>query len=502
MRPSQSFDFVEEEATRVAIGARFFAWWLETTDVVILNSPWLQRGTGRALRCFWILLQLLRWCALLYTSIEARSKLLRDSWMLFGVLGMLLCLGHVLYASIRVSRDRFLTGLVFCVGLVTCVACYSGLEFTTEDKRTRVVYMDDIVFTFMALCHCSVHPLVLLLLLPLFLDQIEIPEAPQDGMAIQSSLSFCCIMCALTKDFSTRVKAVSTGMLYGDGDANDPLDSPLAGRSGRPFCWLAVIGNWICWLLYMVTMESEAVWKVAEAFLFLLALSLVLLSNALGPLYADAIMALLCHAPGLLLAIRVMNSQFISSAGEDIHTSYMRYLAQCFAWLYFSEATQVLGTQTLIQAGCHPLVCAAGFLLLLAQVLLETIWWDGRMEQDTSAWSLLMPLGRAAHMPYFIIHMAAWITRKVSFSCYSCLRSLRTPVPVCLLLVGSHLVDYQVRLKAIREGLRLSAGNAASSEVVAGHLEMSVLETAETELSWEPGEAEQEVWQWVEGKMA
>ena len=75
-------------------------------------------------------------------------------------------------------------------------------------------------------------------------------------------------------------------------------------------------------------------------------------------------------------------------------------------------------------------------------------------------------------------------------------------MPVCLLLVASHVVDYHVRLGAIREGLRRSAENAASSEAVAGHVvELTVLEpVAETELSWEPGETEAEVWHWVEGK--
>ena len=390
MRPSQSEHFVEDEATRLDLAASFSEWWLETTDAVILNSPWLQRGTGRALRCFWILLQLFRWCALLWTEPKVRRKLVREPLMLLGVAGMLLCLGHVLWASMTTSRDRFATGLIFCVGLVACVACYSALEFATEQEETRMVYMDDVMFLFVALCHCNVHPLVFLLMPPLFIDQVTTPRTLQDGMVPHSTWTACLIVCALTTDFSKRVKAVSTGMLYGDGDANDPLNSPLAGRSGRKFCWLSAISTWMTWLLYMWSTAPGSRWR--EALLFLLALSLALASAGCGALSADVIMALLCHAPPTLVAMRVMNSEF-NPIGDDITTLYMEYLTHCFEWLYFCEATHVLATQTLIQAGCHPAVCAAGFLVLLAQVLVETIWWDDQIEQATSLWSLIMPLG-------------------------------------------------------------------------------------------------------------
>lgn len=36
-------------------------WWRETTDVVILNSPWLRRETGRSLRIMWVIVHILWW---------------------------------------------------------------------------------------------------------------------------------------------------------------------------------------------------------------------------------------------------------------------------------------------------------------------------------------------------------------------------------------------------------------------------------------------------------
>lgn len=36
-------------------------WWRETTDHVILNSPWLKRETGHAFRFLWALMHLLWW---------------------------------------------------------------------------------------------------------------------------------------------------------------------------------------------------------------------------------------------------------------------------------------------------------------------------------------------------------------------------------------------------------------------------------------------------------
>ena len=37
-------------------------WWRETTDLVILSSPWLRRETGHALRSLWVLLHVMWWC--------------------------------------------------------------------------------------------------------------------------------------------------------------------------------------------------------------------------------------------------------------------------------------------------------------------------------------------------------------------------------------------------------------------------------------------------------
>lgn len=45
-------------------------WWQETTDSVILNSPWLRHGIDRVLRCLWVLVQLPFWYDVLYLEGE------------------------------------------------------------------------------------------------------------------------------------------------------------------------------------------------------------------------------------------------------------------------------------------------------------------------------------------------------------------------------------------------------------------------------------------------
>ena len=44
-----------------ACGALTMTWWRETTDRVVLNSPWLRRDTGRFFRCMSISLHGMAW---------------------------------------------------------------------------------------------------------------------------------------------------------------------------------------------------------------------------------------------------------------------------------------------------------------------------------------------------------------------------------------------------------------------------------------------------------
>ena len=45
--------------------AKALAWWRDTTDPVVLNSPWLRRGTGRFFRALCTLGQIGAWLCML-----------------------------------------------------------------------------------------------------------------------------------------------------------------------------------------------------------------------------------------------------------------------------------------------------------------------------------------------------------------------------------------------------------------------------------------------------
>ena len=67
--------------------------------------------------------------------------------------------------------------------------------------------------------------------------------------------------CCSSKDFTARVKAVSSGVLFGSGSnqqnaEEEALKSPVAGRSGRRWCW--PLGSWLVWSL------SLGIWSLGK----------------------------------------------------------------------------------------------------------------------------------------------------------------------------------------------------------------------------------------------
>ena len=87
----------------------------------------------------------------------------------------------------------------------------------------------------------------------------------------------------------------------------------------------------------------------------------------------------------------------------------------------------VLATQTSIQAGCHPLVCAAAALLPFLNLL--------------------------------------WLVICVNYFSISSIPHLLTQPAVSLVLICSHFVDYSKRMKAIQEGFLSSETNARTQHL-------------------------------------
>ena len=246
-------------------------------------------------------------------------------------------------------------------------------------------------------------------------------------------LTECLLLAAFTMDFSNRIQAVATGILHGsesDSTASALLQSPVAGRSGRPPCWLAGLFSWIWWLIdinvysFKETEAEQLRLALSSFVLFLLVCGLSACSwrnfHALG---ADVALGILCHTPAALKSVELIMDQ----ANPSPSSSFFSYPA-----VLKYQLMHVLATQTLIQAGCHPGVCA-GFTLPLC---VFAVW-----EQALSAGDL---------STIDTIHV----------------RLLMGP-SVCLVLICSHFIDYFARMKAIREGFASSAENARTREHLA-----------------------------------
>ena len=393
------------------------AWWRETTDVVILNSPWLKRSTGRAIRCVWICIHVFRWLFLILFMETALERVKKSSYMQMELLIMLFCFLRVLWVVLLTKRDGFWSGLLMCLGFLLSFKALGVFG-------PPAVGGDDSAYAFVTLCHCNVHPLgiclvVLLSTVRLCTDRHGICLEPWvfASAGLYTCISQILLLLAFTMDFSNRIRAVVSGVLY--GGENSPtkslvLASPVAGRSGRSFCWLAGLYNCI-WLL-LDTWISAGVGEIylsrAVAYSLLAFLLLYEASSHLDGLHSDLILAYVCHMPPTLLAIDHLLCQ-------------SQWAPFNYPLAAFFHLMQVMATQTLIQAGCHPMLCACFTLPLYLHI--------------------------------------SWIS--MQFSAVS--RNLLTGPFLCSVLICSHFVDYFKRMKAIQQGLSSSNENARSRERLA-----------------------------------
>ena len=401
-------------------------WWRETTDEVILNSPWLRRSTGRGVRCVWIGVHMLRWLFLLLQDAKALSRLGVNTYLQLKLIVMLLCFARVVWVSVRTTRDSFFTGLLHCVGLGLSFDCYSNVAWG------RVLGLEEFGCTMLTLYHSNVHPIALWLLFGSGTLIVWYYSSPYAGsfvaaLDLHAYSSLCLLLFAFTVDFSNRIGAVSSGMLYGresDSSASAALQSPVAGRSARKPCWLAGLNAWIWWLIYMreANLGNTRVLHAAVAICFLvLAVSICAEHLFLG-WKADIVFGLLCHLPALLLWIDTSRLKDVGSTALEWNERFFGYSYSLDRMVLsdYTEFAQLLATQTLIQAGCHPAVCAGWAVPLLGMHITGSlnIWKNGGFSAPEVGFALL----------------------------------------------GSHFVDYFPRMRAIQEGLASSEENARSIE--------------------------------------
>ena len=157
-------------------------------------------------------------------------------------------------------------------------------------------------------------------------------------------------------------------------------------------------------------------------------------------------MGLLCHLPAELIFMDV-NSGPPKKWDVDV-VGLALVFAPELVLSSICHTASLLATQTMIQAGCHPVVCAAFTLPLFIQ----TVW----LCQSAADVSL-----------YYLYYDGIYL--------------LTAPV-VCFVLICSHFVDYFARMKAIRAGFLSTEGNARSVANV--NLRLPIIELPAVSMSF------------------
>ena len=234
-----------------------------------------------------------------------------------------------------------------------------------------------ILSNFVVLCHCNVHPLGLLLALMLnvtFILSFTLKDTDRSSVAFMDwyliwyLIFFQFVMFfAFSVDFTNRVRAVSCGMLFGSHGDN-PLESPVAGRSGRSFCWLVAWGNWLLLMLVYLAKDQALHLHYEDPFALTmpisstLALCLALIASFLAtwkskPFVGDMVLAYVCVAPTVVHltnsahSVQACQAEFRQGRFYPAwHDQILR--SRDFAWLMIFWQAQIL-----IQAGCHPWAC-------------------------------------------------------------------------------------------------------------------------------------------------
>ena len=398
-------------------------WWLETTDVVFLNSPWLRRSTGRGFRCLWILYHLVLWCiefmnggipyrfCNFLTFIPLWYQISERICFVF----MLLAFGRVLWSALMTNSDTFSNSLLLGGASMASFAFWAPahMNMSQRDRWVPVQHAFMTVFlgyTFPILCHCNVHPVVLLLLftytIGYTLEHFGHNESFfGDLFVLLQIIGFqFCTGFAFSLDFTNRVKAVATGMLH-NADTYDPLESPVAGRSARLFCWLVLMTNWVfiaCFCCLSWDSSRYPSWMyILDTICLCLPWGLLLCTRSPNctPFKCDVAFVSFSYAPPAWVFLR--------------HKLYQGY--DCFVFEEYTAIIWFLGgtllacrsiffaTQAAIQAGCIPLVCLSGFIcvtiIFVASVSMQREgYWTFVWQSGHSASHLLVALAARFHV--------------------------------------------------------------------------------------------------------
>ena len=365
--------------------------------------PWL--------RCLWILYHLFVWC-LEFANGGLPFRLLEPLWYHISerlcFVFMVLAFGRVLWSSLMTSRDTFSNSLLLAGASMISFAFWGDSNMATRDwlipgqDAFVAVFLG---YTFPVLCHCNVHPVVLLLLFTYTMGYTFQHMQDEDAylhdivILLHMIVFQLCIGCAFSLDFTKRVKAVATGMLH-NADTFDPLESPVAGRSARGFCWLVLINNWVfiaCFCGYSWDSSIYPSWMyILDTICLCLPWGLLLVTRSPNCTHfkSDVAFVSFSYAPPTWVLLR---HNFVQASGFDF-LQYYEILLWVFGAVALACRSIFFATQAAIQAGCIPFVCIVGFLFVTI-IFVVTV-----SSQD--CWGLMSQSGYAIPL---VVSLAAWL---------------------------------------------------------------------------------------------
>ena len=355
-------------------------WWSETTDVVFLNSPWLRRSTGRGFRCLWISFHVLLWCLDVtnfgnFHQMKIPVGFQVVEWASFVF--MFLAFAKVFFSSLTTSRETLSNSFLLGLASMLSFAFWDYFGGTPPElflPGQNTFMAGFLAYTFPILCHCNFHPIVLILIffctIGFSLKHFQELETFGDAFFVLHIISFqFCMLFAFTLDFTNRVRAVATGILH-NADGCNPLDSPVAGRSARGFCWLACILNWIfvamfCWISSGLGVYPSSIYFLLDALCLCLPwMVLLCLCRPEGtPFKSDLVFVCLSYTPPFWVLIRPILAEKL--AAESIQTAFDARIFWFLGGLSFACTSTVFATQSAIQAGCLPILCLLGVLFVM-----------------------------------------------------------------------------------------------------------------------------------------
>ena len=191
-------------------GAKALTWWRDTTDPVVLNSPWLRRGTGRFFRALFTFGQIGAWLCVLLPNPHMTWDYIDDKIPSLVVAAV--CLALSSGTSLWTSRESFRGSMFFGIGSAISIRLLTARELHFKNQFSYS-------FVIAVMCHCNVHPAVLLLVVfyHLLLLGGSLPSLNllswddlYDGQAFVACIMMtfeCAMLVAFTWDFTLRVKA-------------------------------------------------------------------------------------------------------------------------------------------------------------------------------------------------------------------------------------------------------------------------------------------------------